>query len=324
MKNYFFLVVLFTLLIQGSVLSQSSNFNTQRNWSNNKKEWVVGAGATNFLGDLGGADRIGTDYSLRDLNFRSTSIGGSIAYRYRFHPYFATTTILNAGLLRGDDKRTDEVVRNARNLHFRSPVINLTQRFECIILANEKVGRRYKIGGLKGMKDKNMQTYIFSGIGVMFFNPKAFYNGAWVPLKPLRTEGQGLPGGVKEYRRFTATIPLGIGYRYGISKLWRVGVEVSYVKTFSDYIDDVHGVYYDPKLLKEYVGSDAAALSNPTKSKAAIKGNWFGPGEQRGDKQKDAVFYVNLTFTRNVTYSVYTKGRKRIRMGNLKGSRAKF
>lgn len=324
MKKYYFLVIFISFFLERSAFAQSSNFNTQRNWSNNKKEWVIGFGATNFLGDLGGADRIGTDYSLRDLNLKSTSLGGSLAYRYRFHPYMATSTVLNVGMLRGDDKRTDEAVRNARNLHFRSPVVNLTQRFECIVLANEKVGRRYRIGGLKGMNDKNMQTYIFSGIGIMLFNPKAFYNGAWVPLKPLRTEGQGLPGGPKEYKRYTATIPFGVGYRYGISKMWRVGLEISYVKTFSDYIDDVHGVYYDPNLLKEYVGKDAAVLSNPTKNKSAIKGNWFGPGEQRGDEQKDAVFYVNVTFIRNVTYSVYTKGRKKIRMGNMKGSKAKF
>lgn len=295
-----------------SIHAQSTNFNSQRNWSNNKKEWILGLGATNFLGDLGGADRVGSDYSLRDLNLKSTSLGGSLAFRYRFHPMYATSTVLNIGMLRGDDKRTDDKVRNARNLHFRSPVINLTQRFECIVLANEKVGRRYTIGGLKGMGDKNMQTYIFSGIGVMFFNPKANYNGAWVPLKPLRTEGQGLPNGPEEYKRFTVTIPFGIGYRYGLSKLWRVGLEVSYVKTFSDYIDDVHGVYYDPAILKKNVGPDAAALSNP-----AVKNkDWFGPGQQRGDKQKDALFYVNLTVIRNFTYTVYTKKRSKLRIKN--------
>ena len=279
---------------------------------------MFGIGGTQFLGDLGGRDQIGKGYSLADLDWPSTGVGGMLGYRYRFHPYWATTTSFNIGLLRGDDALTNEIIRNSRNLHFRSIIIELSQRLEIIVLANEKVGNRYNLSGhSKKMKNKNTQLYLFGGIGVSYFNPKARYNGKWVALRPLKTEGQGLPGGIKQNLPVTLTIPLGIGYRWGISKMWRMGIEATYTMTFSDYIDDVHDVYYDRNLLAAQVGTDAAYLSNPSNQNST----WFGAGQQRGDKDEDdAYFYLNLTFIRNVTYKDYAKQRK---MNRWKG-RYKF
>jgi hypothetical protein len=90
MKNLTYLFFLLTSLS----FAQHSNFNTQRNWSMNKKEIVFGIGATQFLGDLGGRDRVGNDYSLVDADLPSTGFSGLIGYRYRFHPNWATTSLL--------------------------------------------------------------------------------------------------------------------------------------------------------------------------------------------------------------------------------------
>lgn len=300
-----------------STMAQHTNFNTQRNWSLNKKEIMFGVGATQFLGDLGGRDRIGTDYSLRDIDWASTNIGGMVGFRYRFHPYFATSTTLTGGMIRGNDALTNEIIRNSRNLHFRSFVIELAQRFEVILLANEKFGARYKVKGLNHAKDKNFQLYAFGGVGVMYYNPKAMYQGNWVALRPLRTEGQGLDGGAKPYKPVTMTIPMGIGVRIGLNRMWRIGLEASYVKTFSDYIDDVGGVYYDPAVLANEVGASSAYLSNPSHQNST----WFTPGEQRGDKQKDAIFYANIVVYRNITYKDYAGDRRK---QTWRGGRYKF
>ncbi len=295
-------LLLGSFLSISSVISQS-NFNTQRNWSMSKKEISIGFGGTNFLGDLGGANQIGTDYSIKDWDFPSVSLGGSIAYRYRWHPYYSTSTVLNIGMVRGNDANTEEFARNNRNLHFRSPIINLSQRFELIILANEKVGRRYNIPGLKGFKDKNDQIYLFTGAGVMYYNPKANYQGSWVALQPLSTGGQGLPGGPEDYSRVTATIPFGVGMRFGINRMWRVGLEFTYVKTFSDYIDDVSGTYYDRDILLTQYGQESYYLSNPGLNPFLHTDD----GALRGDKERDAIFYANLTIIRNLTASSSTR-----------------
>jgi hypothetical protein len=278
---------------------------------------MIGFGGTQFLGDLGGRDQIGTDFSLADLDWPSTSLGGMIGYRFRFHPYWATTSSLNIGMLKGDDALTNEIIRESRNLHFRTMIFEFQQRIECIILANEKFGHRYGLGGhSKKMGNHNEQVYLFTGAGVSYFNPKAQYNGKWVALRPLSTEGQGLDGGPAKVLGVTATIPFGIGARMGIGRMWRIGIEATYVKTFSDYIDDVSTVYYDRDILAAQVGPEAAFLSNPSTQNTT----WFAAGQQRGDKQKDAYFYLNLTVARNITYKDYAKAR---RMNKWKG-RYKF
>lgn len=289
--------ILFFVFLAGSFASfaQHTNFNTQKNWSLNKKEILFGVGATQFTGDLGGRDRIGKDYSLVDIDFPATGVGGMVGYRFRFHPMWATVTTLNFMWLRGNDALTNEIIRNSRNLHFRSFTFELQQRIEFIIYANEKFGARYKLPGHKYFKDQNFRVYAYTGAGVCYFNPQAQYNGSWVNLNPLNTEGQGLQGGPKDYLGITATIPFGIGFRIGLGQMWRMGIEATYIKTFSDYIDDVHGVYYDPAALGS---AEAAYLSNPAQQNA----NWFAPGQVRGQKQKDAYYTVNLTFARNLTY----------------------
>lgn len=274
-------------------------FNTQRDWAMNKQELSIGLGATGFLGDLGGADKIGTYYGLRDIDIRSTHIGGSLSYRYRFHPLFATSTMVNVGMLSGSDALTNEPVRNMRNLSFRSFFTMLSQRFEIIIFANERGGRSFG-----RFISHNEQFYLIGGIGAMYYNPKTLYQGSWTTLHDKHTEGQGLSGGPEEYKRITATIPVGIGFRTGIGRLWRIGLEVTYVKTFSDYIDDVSGEYYDPALIGAAYGSQAAYLSNPSSTPEA-----FNPGSRRGGGQKDAFFYVNLMLTRNITYKSFTRSK---------------
>ncbi len=300
MKN----LVLFVFTITTTcVFAQHTNFNTQRNWSLNKKEIMFGFGATQFTGDLGGKDQIGKDYSLRDIDLPATGIGGMVGFRYRFHPYWATTTSLNIGMLRGNDAYTNEIIRESRNLHFRSMVFELSQRIECIVLANEKFGARYKIPGHKGFKNHNEQVYFFTGAGISYFNPKAQYQGSWIALRPLNTEGQGMADGARKTLPITATIPLGVGARFGVGRMWRFGLEATYVKTFSDYIDDVHGTYYDPSKLSS---AEAQYLSNP----AIANTGWFAPGQQRGDKQNDAYYYLNIVVQRNITYRDYARQRR--------------
>lgn len=314
--KYFLTLTLFCSSLVA--FGQSSNFNSQKEWSKNKKEIMFQAGATQFLGDLGGRDKIGKDYSLADINMPSTNINFGVGFRYRFHPRFATTTMLNVGLLKGDDALTKEPIRNERNLSFRSPIVNLNQRIEWIIFANEQVGRRIKRQGAKGAKHRNEQLYAFTGIGIAYFNPQAKYNGSWVNLRPLSTEGQGLEGGPDKYLPITATIPFGIGFKMGISEMWRIGFEASYIKTFSDYIDDVSGVYYDAGALATQVSPTSAALSNRSENNPT----WFSAGEQRGDiTDKDAYFFLNLTVSRNITY-LNTNSRYKVK--KYKYTRSKF
>lgn len=283
-----------TIFSMVSLISNSQHLNTQQNWAVNKHELSLGLGVTGFLGDLGGADQVGSSYNPKDIDLNSTHVGGSFAYRYRFHRYFATSTMINAGMLRGSDAFTAEPIRNMRNLNFRSFFTMVSQRVEIILFANERAGRTRRSGRFV---EHNEQLYVIGGIGAMYFNPETKYQGSWTSLRDKHTEGQGLSGGPSEYKRITAAIPMGVGFRMGVGKLWRIGLEVTYVKTFSDYIDDVSGAYYDPAVIGAAYGPNAAYLSNPSETPEV-----FNPGSQRGGKQKDAFFYANIMLTRNITY----------------------
>lgn len=313
--KYRLYVVITTLFFSTAIFAQSSHFNSNGSWSMNKKELILLGGVSQFLGDLGGSPLIGSHYSLKDLNVASTHYNIGVGFRYRFHKHFATTTMLENSMLKGSDALTKEPVRNARNLSFRSPFLNLSQRIEWIIYSKEEIGSRYGMKG--GAKNSNFRIYLFGGVGLAWFNPQAKYNGKYVNLRPLHTEGQGLPDGPKQYLPITLTIPAGLGVRWGISKMWTMGIEATYLTTFSDYIDDVSGKYYDPKILADKFGEASAYLSNPSPTPKL-----FNPGSIRGkSKDKDVVLYLNLTFTRNLTFKNY--GNK-YRVRKYKYQRSKF
>ncbi|RFC53234.1 hypothetical protein DXU93_14295 [Brumimicrobium aurantiacum] len=295
----YLILTIFSLATLFSYSQSNGGFGNSNNWSLNKSEIFFSVGATQFLGDLGGLNREGTQNSIADLDWSSTRYGAGFGYRFRFHPRFATSTQLYAGMLSGNDANTDEIIRRSRNLSFRSIVVELSQRLEYIIYAKEEGGARYNSYGTKGRGTKADIFYVFSGVSGFFFNPQTKINGSWTDLRPLRTEGQGLPNGAEEYKRTSLSIPFGVGFKFAIGKYWRLGIEVSYNKTFTDYIDDVSTVYYDPETLQDKVGGNAVYAANPS----IENHTWFTEGQQRGNPEdNDAYMFSNITIIRNITY----------------------
>jgi hypothetical protein len=318
--NTIFVLFLFLFACLTDVYSQTTNFNSTKNWRRNKKELVLNIGPTGFLGELGGKDVVGNNYSLADLDLKSTTMNVGFSFRYRFKPFFATSSIIDIGQVKGDDKLTLEPARNARNLNFKSTLLTVYQRLEFLFYFKESFGHKYNFKGVSGKKNHNEQIYLFGGVGLCYFNPMGNYNGQWVKLKPLHTEGQGFPNRPKEYSLVTPIIPVGIGFRMGIDRMWRVGLELTYFKTFSDYIDDVSTTGFDTDLLQEKYGAAAAYLSNPARTEE--KKAWFSNGQQRGNpKYKDAFVYANVIIVRNITYKVTAPRRPQLKW---KGLRAKF
>lgn len=316
LKNLIFLVA---IIFSTTALAQPTNFNTSKNWALHKKEVYFGLAATQFLGDVGGGSTEGRQKTMLDMNFPATRIGGHIGFRYRFHPMFATKTHLNIGMVSGDDALSKDEIRFNRNLHFRSIIIELSQQIEFILWSNEQVGRRYNIPGLKGYRNKSDQIYLFTGVGLFYFNPQARYNGSWVNLRPLGTEGQNFDDGPKKYGPVSVSIPMGIGFKVGIGRTWKLGMEFAYHMTFTDYIDDVSGVYYNEAALAAQ-NPVAADLANPT-----YRPDWFNSqphSNQRGNsKDNDALFFVNVSVIKNITYASKTVGKASVRWRSVK---AKF
>lgn len=272
----------------------------------------MGTGVSNFLGDLGGLNKIGTHYSYADLELSLTRPTASVGYRYRLNKRFASRTDFSFLMVGGDDRLTLDKFRHDRNLNFKSNIFELSTNIE-VSLSFDRHGNRYHIKKTMFRRYKAYSTYyyIFVGVGAFYFNPKGQYGGNWYALQPLSTEGEGLPGGPKKYRRVSISIPIGIGCRFKLNKKWTLGFEYNFRKTFTDYIDDVSGTYYDPAKLLAAKGPIAVALAD--KNLGLIPGfsapNGDGSGAQRGDRRdKDA--YMNLEV--KVGYVMDSRKRRRI------------
>ena len=119
-------------------------------------------------------------------------------------------------------------------------------------------------------------------------------------LQPLHTEGQGLPGGPKQYKRVSISLPVGVALHVILNKYWSVGMELNYRKTFTDYIDDVSTTYYDKAALEAAYGPTSALMSDPNLGNipTATAPNADGTGAQRGDKEKDSFMSFQVTVGR--------------------------
>ncbi len=280
-----------------------------------RPEFIIGIGASNFLGELGGANEVGT-FFVKDLEFKATKPSAQIGYRYKGSNRFAYKIGIYYQLLSGADNLTQEPYRNNRNLSFRSHVLELSGQLE-FFFTKEQQGQRYNIKNAKGMKSYNFQAYGFVGIGAFYFNPQAKYGANWVDLQPLGTEGQGLPGAKSKYSLVSVCIPYGLGVKDAINKEWSIGLEIGIRKTFTDYIDDVSGVYYDNTALRAARGNVAADLADPSLQNypAEYGGNSSGShqtlqGQQRGQSNhKDSYMFINLTAAYKIPYKLRTRSK---------------
>ena len=298
-KKNITLILLF-LTLGNFTYAQPTHFTTSDYWKHQRKEIYFGVGATNFLGDLGGLNRIGTDYSPMDLEWVVTRPAGHFGFRYRLKPWICTKSNIQYGILKGDDALTNEPARHYRNLKVRTHIFEFSQHLEFIIFNKEQFGKRFKIDGLKGMRNKNTLIYLLSGFSVFGYIPQGPGDGGWTNLRPLNTEGQGLAGGPAPYKFINYGIPFGMGCKIGLDALWRLSFELTYTKTFTDYLDDVSSVYYDNSAIDAAYGSTSAYFADPSSGEFS---SWTDPGQMRGDsRQKDAYFFFNVSMIRNVTY----------------------
>jgi hypothetical protein len=296
----------------------AQNFIRPNEWKKYRKEVYGSVGAANFLGDLGGLNKIGTDYSPVDLEFTETRTAFQLGYRYKILKWLNISTQFNYLIVRGDDKLTQEPFRQNRNLNFKSNIFELSGRIELVYMAN-RVGHRYGIKRTlsRRMKNRSWDFTFFAGIGGFYFNPKARdAKGNWVALRQFHTEGQGLPGGPTQYKKFALCIPMGVAYRIYFNRKVCVGLEFNFRKTFTDYIDDCSSVYYDKNAIAAAYGGQAAYFADPSLGVNPGQTSWYDPvtGKEanvRGDaKQKDAYMSLQLT----VGYIIKQKrGKTRLR-----------
>jgi hypothetical protein len=227
-------------------------------FGNSNVEAGLHIGPSNFLGDVGGNQGVGTTF-LKDINlpFTKLMVGGYVTV----YPaqWFGVRLAANYGHVEGhdsiiNDKGGPEHDRKVRNLGFRSVI---SEAYVAAEIYPTVFFERYD-----GYARK-LRPYGLIGVGIYHFNPRAKHGNEWVDLKPLRLEGQGMAEypDRKEYKLTQINIPMGLGFKYYVNEKSFVGMEVLHRKTFTDYIDNVSTTYIDPNLFYNYMPAAQAQIA---------------------------------------------------------------
>ncbi len=233
---------------------------------------------------------LGGSYYTGDLNpsghfnrFTRPAIG--VLYRANFNPRFSAKAIISYGSIEGDDSYSKSEFQRNRNLSFRSKLTEFALEGEMNFLP-------YSTGKFNLSLSS---PYVFLGISVFHFDPKALYMNTWYELQPLGTEGQNSSfTNLKSYSLVQFAIPFGIGTKINIAKRIGLNLEWGLRKTFTDYLDDVSGSYADPRLL----AAEKGLLSSTLADRSFIQGGGTNAERQRGNSlAKDWYSFVGVVLT---------------------------
>ena len=251
----------------------------------------VTGGGTYYLGDL--------DNSFPTETIRP-AVGGFVSYR--MNPMMTARLSLFQGSITGDDALSKDPEIQARNLHFRSHIRELSFQFVFDFFFNEK-NYAYR---------PQSTPYMFIGLGMYSFNPQAKVGDRWVDLQPLGTEGQLIEDPDRDYpepyKLQQMSIPMGIGYRIMVGRDWDIEFEIGWRKTFTDYLDDVSGYYPNMLDLREQ-GRLPEMLSDPSDRNIFPEGRIDEPRGNRS--QQDWYIYSNVSVSYILDWEKCFKPRRR-------------
>lgn len=238
----------------------------------------VTTGVSNYYGDL----------QPRFFGSEGYHPMGGIVYKYFMSPHFGLRFGATYTSLSGADSVSNIPINVARNLSFATHLFEIHGGLEINMLPIE-IWRMHAT------------PYIFGGLSAFYFNPFAEDpNGNKVFLRPLSTEGQGLPmyPDRKQYSQINMAFPFGGGFKFFIGNTLMLTTELGLRYTNTDYLDDVSKSYVNLDTLNAYKGQLAKTMSYRGNALTNWDRNNPSYGFQRGDtKANDWFWYANISVT---------------------------
>jgi len=233
------------------------------------QNWELGvtAGGMGYMGDL-------NPHQFHKIN--NLAVGGVV--KRNFDGYWSLKFSLLAGKVSARDADAKYPEQVNRNLQFFSPVTegSFQVEFNFFDFGIDYGQRRFT-------------PYVFAGISVFGFNPKAKYGDTVYELKYLATEKAEADGAA--YKTIATAIPIGAGVKYQLSERLNLAAEFGFRTAHTDHLDDVSQRYpaIDP------ASSNSAVrmyFSDPSIIKIG------DPDIQRGDfRKKDTYIYTGITLS---------------------------
>jgi len=251
-------------------------------------DFGVNLGASNYVGETGGS---GTEPKpwLLDMTLAKTNFNFGGFYRMNFTRNIAAKMSFNFARISGADSLSGIKTQIARNLSFRTDIIEAVITAEYYFFTMNDLSRasnaRIDFG-----------SYIFAGGGVALYYPHAQYNNEWYALRPLQTEGSQ-----NAYDVMTVVLPMGAGANFTFNKKLKLGIEFGYRFTFTDYLDDISTRYAKEADLPF---TQSVLLANRS-DEAYARGEaglpdrrFFNPGTRRGNPDTyDGYFLAQISLS---------------------------
>lgn len=241
----------------------------------NELGWT--AGVSNYHGDLS-----------HGLNPKGFNLSGGLYYKYNISSHFAYRMQASYLKVQGTDVGNSSYAM--RNLNFQSKIWEFGNIFEFNF---QPFGTNYG--------DEVWTPYFFTGLNAFVFDPLSLENED-ISLRDLRTEAQN-----RKYSKLQPSVPIGFGIRFMTIPqkqrgVWIFGVEGSWRKTFTDYLDDVNDAYPDYKTM-----IDKQSITSAQYSHAEVENGTapYQQGTMRGDTHlKDWYYFVGFTLSYRFTPGV--------------------
>ena len=240
--------------------------------------WDVGlAGGTgNYLGDIGGDEQTRRNFIL-DLHLGQTKFSGHAFARYRRSGLFALKAQLGIVRIEDYDNLSSNLARVTRNAHFRNNIYELSVRQEVNLFSRSEITsytsrnqigvNAYALMGVTGFLhspqarlDRDAAEYHFAQ-GNINTNPVVLDYEQWHNLRDFGTESVS-------YRKMSTGFPIGLGASFIVNYSFRVGVELVWNLTLTDYLDDVSTTWANPENLSD-IGLILSNPSSPVVAEAA-------------------------------------------------------
>ncbi|MCF8365716.1 MAG: DUF6089 family protein [Bacteroidales bacterium] len=218
------------------------------------QEMEVGglAGGTYYLGELNPG---------RQFLFTRPAFGGLV--KVNLDDRWSVRLQFLQGKIAGDDAVS--LANEARNLRFRSSISEISI-----------IGEFNFLPFFVGSKINYFSPYLFVGPAYFSFNPKAPYDGSYVELRGLGTEGT-----IDNYKLYGVAAVFGFGIKYSLTERIGLGLEWGMRKTYTDYLDDISENYY---LDFSTIDINDIGASEYLSDSSATK---HSPGMQRGNPQNN-------------------------------------
>jgi hypothetical protein len=232
----------------------------------------VFGGMMNYQGDL----------NPNSFSFQHSNPAWGMTFRKPLTRWFTARAAIFTGMLTAADRWNRDYLQ-PRNLSFNSRIVEATVALELTVF---------------NPSSSRVIPYLYGGLTYFHFNPWAYDNaGTKTFLKPLSTEGQGLPEfpSQKPYSLYQWALPFGGGIKYALSDAMAIGIDFSQRKTFTDYLDDVSSHYVDPQVLENAKGHKAVEMAYRADEIPGGMPAFPAHGDQRGTpSEMDWYYYLGI------------------------------